>query len=151
FQRLSYNSSTKTYSLDFTKNIAPGTMETFVIGEDTTGTIWGAFTQDLVVKVVHTQGADDDWTAPYQMPTADSAISSDDTAALVAFGNKVGVMWSNQCPDHMGCAPGLDEQKMYFAWHADGTADTAWTQEVAYFVPGKKGADDHINLKADSS
>ncbi|HEU0115860.1 MAG TPA: chitobiase/beta-hexosaminidase C-terminal domain-containing protein, partial [Thermomicrobiales bacterium] len=152
FQRLRFDAARQTYRADLPpRPIAAGTMETFVLAKDTTGTLWGAFTQDNVVKVMHTQGADANWTAPYQLPTAGSAVSSDDTAALVAFGAKIGVMWSNQCPDHQGCPPNAQEHKMYFAWHADGAADAAWTGEVAYFVAGKKGADDHINLKADAS
>ena len=47
-------------------------------------------------------------------------------------------MWSNQL-----------DGTMYFARHADGAADTAWTQEIAY--SRLEGSDDHISLKADSS
>jgi hypothetical protein len=157
-RRYSYNASTDTYTRDFGPvTVAPGDMEVLVLARDTTGTLWVAFTQDYKVKINRSLGNDAEWGTPSILPVQglsgnSTSVSYDDTASIVAFGGKVGVMWGNQCPlGSTGCPANETHQKMYFAWHADGTAATAWTGEVAYAVAGKKAADDHINLKADSA
>ena len=82
------------------------------------------------------------WGTPFSLndaPLSQPAISSDDMSSIIAFGgNKVGLMWSNQATN-----------AMYFAVHSDAAADTVWTVETATSGPGI--ADDHINLKTDSS
>jgi hypothetical protein len=65
-------------------------------------------------------------------------LNEDDLSVIVAFGGQVGIMWGNQ-----------NDGTMYFARHVDGTPDNQWTLEIAY--QRAEGADDHINLKADSS
>jgi hypothetical protein len=127
-------------------------MEVMVLAKDSTGTLWVAFTQDHQVKVNRSLGDDREWGSPFVLPVPGTTVSYDDTASIVAFGGKVGIMWSNQCPfGSTGCVAGETHKKMYFAWHADGDPDATWTREVAYAVAGKNAADDHINLKADSS
>lgn len=62
-------------------------------------------------------------------------LDPDDLSAIVAYGGRIGVMWSNQ-----------NAQAMYFASHVDGAPDSAWTQTAA--LDGPFSADDHINLKS---
>jgi PKD repeat protein len=80
------------------------------------------------------------WGAPFtpSVPGTKTTFNSDDNAAVIAFAGQVGVFWTNQ-------TNGTD----YFAVHADSSADTAWSGETALSGPGL--ADDHMNLKADSS
>ncbi|HEY7033649.1 MAG TPA: DNRLRE domain-containing protein, partial [Thermomicrobiales bacterium] len=152
-RRFSYNAASRTYSLDagFPVTISSGGMETVVIAEDTTGTLWATFTQGSKVYVTHSQGGDATWVTPYVLPATGTSVYSDDISTVAAFGSNIGVMWSNQCEvGKSGCT--VDENKMYFAWHADGAADNAWTGEVAYQLPNNgQAADDHMNLKADST
>jgi hypothetical protein len=150
-RRYRYDPITQSYQLELGPvAVAPGDMEAFVLAQDTTGVLWGAFTQDNQVQVVHTRSSDADWSAPVPLPAPGAAVSSDDTAALVAFGGKIGVLWSNQCPRYAGCPRGVVDQTFHFAWHADGEPDDAWTGETAY-APGGNAANDHVNLKADAS
>ncbi|HET7030618.1 MAG TPA: PKD domain-containing protein [Candidatus Limnocylindrales bacterium] len=141
--RFSYDSGSKTYSLDagFPAQINTIATETLVIDKDSTGTIWATWTQGKAVKVAHTAGSDTAWSAPITPAvTGASAMSSDDVSSLVRFGgNRIGVMWSNQSTSHM-----------YFSTHVDGTPDTAWTASEAA-TSGSGSADDHINLKTDSA
>jgi hypothetical protein len=65
-----------------------------------------------------------------------TSLDADDICAVVAFGNKIGIMWSNQTAS-----------AMYFAVHNDGDAADTW-QASRTAVQGPKSADDHINLKA---
>ena len=67
--------------------------------------------------------------------TGANNLNIDDISALVAYNGRIGVMWSNQNAD-----------TMYFASHADGAADSAWTLNPA--LQGPKYADDRINLKS---
>ena len=70
----------------------------------------------------------------------------DDISSIIAFTvsgqHRIGVFWSNQI-----------QNKDYFAWQADGGPDDDWTFETA--VAPTSGdpdpADDHMNLKTDSS
>jgi len=75
----------------------------------------------------------------------------DDISAIVSFqgivlDNGVGVMWSNHRSDDINYP-----STMYYAYHLDSNADTVWTQEAAYGGTGTAGADDHINITADSN
>ena len=138
--RYSYNSTTKTYSVDsgFPVLINNTSSETLVVDKDSTGTLWATWAQDNQVMVAHTIGGDDHtWGTPYVLPFAGASdLDPDDIASLVAYGgNTVGLMWSNQT-----------EGAMYFASHPDGQSDSAWTLEAA--AKSKLIADDHINLRS---
>jgi PKD repeat protein len=141
--RYSYNAGTDSYSLDsgFPVTINGFRSETIVIDKDSTGRLWATWTAGSRVYVTHTTTSDTQWAAPYIIPGAPN-LTSDDISSLVHFGgNKIGVMYSNQASS---------DRKFRFAVHTDGTGDTAasWSTQV---VPISWRADDHINLKADSS
>jgi hypothetical protein len=139
--RYSWNGSSYTLDAGFPVQINNTQTETLVIDKDSTGTLWATWAQSNQVMVSHTLSGDDHtWGTPYVLPvTGASTLTSDDISTLVAFGgNKIGVMWSNQ-----------NTSTMYFAYHADGSADSSWTSSAAVSSPGI--ADDHINLKSDAS
>jgi trimeric autotransporter adhesin len=143
FYRFSYNSGSKTYSLDagFPVTITTVATETLVIDKDSAGTIWATWTQAKKVMVAHTTANDLTWGTPFSPTlTGASALSSDDISSLIAYGdNRIGVMWSNQSTSHM-----------YFASHRDGDPDGTWTASEAA-TSGSGSADDHINLKTDAA
>ncbi len=137
--RYSYDSGSKTYSLDpgFPVTINDYKTETLVIAKDGTGTLWATWTEGNKVWVNRTVGSDLTWGTPF-VPAINGAsnLKADDISSIIAFGpGKIGLMWSNQ-----------NAPAMYFAVHADGAADTAWTGETA--LSGAKSADDHINMKS---
>jgi hypothetical protein len=144
--RYSYNTSTKTYTLDPgfpVTNVTRGKSETLVLAKDSTGQLWVTYVEGSRVMINRTLGSDTDWGTPFVIPssTAANTVNSDDISSVVAFqGDKIGVMWSNQNTD-----------KMYFAVHLDSASDTTWqTEQTALPGPGCTGlcADDHINLKS---
>lgn len=140
--RFSYNTSTDTYSLDagFPATINSVRSETLVIAKDSTGQLWATWEAGGSIWVNRTIGSDTAWGTPFTMPGA-AAVNIDDISSIVAFGgNKVGVLWSNQ-----NASPDAD----YFAVHNDADGDTTWSLETAY--TGTNVADDHINLKTDST
>ncbi|WP_448614590.1 fibronectin type III domain-containing protein [Modestobacter sp. URMC 112] len=135
--RMSYESTTDVYSLDagFPITIGKGGSESITIARDGLSRLWVTYTQGSRVYVAHTTTGDTTWTAPFVIPVPDTTLSSDDISAVIAFGGKVGVMYSDQ-----------QSQVMRFAVHVDTAPDTSWTMEDAY--TGGLAADDHINLKS---
>ena len=138
--RYSYNASTDVYTLDagFPATINTVRSETLVIAKDSTGKLWATWEQGGRIWVNRTTSGDATWGTPFMMPAA-SPVDGDDVSTILAFGSKIGVFWSNQS---------LEED--FFAIHDDAAADLTWaTPEVAY--SGNNVADDHMNLKTDSS
>jgi hypothetical protein len=139
-RRYTYNAATRTYAPATDFVAATGGVEAVVLDKDSTGTIWVTYTLDSnattrAVYVTHSTSGGG-FISPYIIPVAGAAnLTNDDLSAIIAFGGKVGVMWSNQRDD-----------AMYFAIHADGAPDTMWQPGTAYVGPHY--ADDHINLKS---
>jgi hypothetical protein len=89
------------------------------------------------VYINMTQGSDATWGTPSVLSAKGATgLSSDDISAVVAFGGKIGVMWSNQAVS-----------AMYFAERNDADPLGTW-QTSRTAVQGPNSADDHINLKA---
>ena len=163
--RFSYNATTKTYSPDagfpvvIFQPASTTDLETVVMDKDSTGMLWATFTYANVpgscvtlatcpagrsVYTAHSTTSDTAWSTPAVLPLARAAnVSGNDISSIVHFGNKIGVLFSDQVPDP---GPATSMTGDYFAVHVDGQPDSAWTQETALF--GKRAADDHINLKA---
>jgi hypothetical protein len=138
-RRYSYNATSKTYSLRGSSNINNHRVEALTIDKDSTGRVWATWQQGnrIYLNVTATDGAT--WGTPFAHPAALSNVSVDDTSAVIAFGpGKIGVMWSRQVGDAT--------DGMYWSYHIDGAANTAWTAPVAA-VNGQRSGDDHMNLK----
>ena len=137
--RYSYDSASKAYSLDsgFPVSISDYSSETLTIDKDSTGAVWASWAQGSQVYVNRTTGGDTAWGTPLVLPvTGAGNLTTDDISAVAAFGNKIGIMWSNQAAS-----------AMYFAEHQDGDPTGTW-QQSRTAVQGPNSADDHINLKA---
>jgi hypothetical protein len=137
--RFSYDRSRRTYSLDagFPTQINNVKTETLSLERDSTGKLWTTWQQGNRIMVNRTVGDDRTWGAPFALPTA-SAVTVDDTSALIAFGGRVGLMWSDQTPANDG---------MHFSVHQDGAADASWSGRQAA-IQGAGSGDDHMNLKS---
>jgi PKD repeat protein len=140
--RFSYNSATRTYTLDagFPVQINNLKVETLVIDKDSVGNLWATWPADSKIWVSHTLNADDrTWGTPFVLPLPDAQnLTLDDNSSVISFGgNQIGVMWSNQSTGH---------DAMYFASHRDGDADSVWSSERTA-IQGPGSADDHMNLK----
>jgi PKD repeat protein len=142
--RFGYDVATDTYSLDSGFPVAVGdySTEALTIDKDTSGTVWAAWVQGAQVYVNRSTVSDASWGTPTSLAGLSSGtvqgatgLDPDDIAAVVAFGTKVGIMWSNQVAS-----------AMYFAVHDNGDPVDVW-QAARTAVQGPKSADDHINLK----
>ena len=138
-QLFRYSYANGAYRLDsgFPVTVRRGGAEAIVIDKDTRGTLWVAYTQGNTVFVNSSAGADNKWGSPLALAPAQTngTVTTDDIASLVAYGGKIGVLWSNQ-----------NDGGFYFASHADGTPANRWSGTTVARSPGL--ADDHISLKA---
>jgi hypothetical protein len=136
--RYSYNSVTKSYSLDtgFPVEITGGESETLVIDKDSNGALWATWVESRKVMVNHSlNGNDATWGVPYVLPVGSAAdVNSDDISSVIAYSQHIGIMWSSQ----------KGGEAMYFAVHPDSAPDNVWTNLLAYGVSG----DDHLSLKS---
>jgi hypothetical protein len=136
--RFAYDAVTRSYSMDrgFPIRITDGGAETFVLDRADDGQLWVTFTHLQTVYVTHSLGTDRDWTRPFPIPVRQATdLTPDDIAAVTAYEGHVGVMWSDQT-----------DGAMYFAEHANGAPDDAWSVSAA--IQGPALADDHMNLKS---
>lgn len=129
--------------------LVSGGMDSVVIDRDAGGTLWATWVRDGKVYVTHSASTDTQWVTPYVLPVPgadDLRTGSDgDDATLVAFGDKVGILWGNE-----GLASPW-RNSYYFAVHVNGTDDSAasWSRELAYGGdPNVENADDHLNIKS---
>jgi hypothetical protein len=136
--RYSYDSATKTYTLDpgFPVAINNVSSESITLDRDSRGILWATWTQAQKVYVNSTTTSDSTWGTPFTLADADANnLNADDISALAAFGNnRTGLMWSNQT-----------RSTVYFATHRDGDDRATWTTRVAASDP--RFADDHLNLR----
>jgi Ca2+-binding RTX toxin-like protein len=148
--RFSYNTGTNKYTLDpgFPTTIDPERSETLVIDADTTGVLWATWVQaDSSGHHVYVKSTTGDCVSGasgncnWGGATVLDDVAADDISSVVRFGNNIGVMWSNT-------SAGVGQ--MRFRSHPNGGA---WSSiEPVLGGPAEpKLADDHINLKADSS
>ena len=100
---------------------------------DSLGRLWITYVTDRV-RVVHSSESRKSWTAPYDLPVPRPTIGEGEISDIVAYDDRVGVMWSDQ-------RRGL----VRFAVHRNDAPDTAWTSEVA--LSGAGMADDHISMQ----
>jgi trimeric autotransporter adhesin len=136
--RYSYNVTTKTYLLDpgFPVTITPTGVSAIVMDKDGTGRLWATYTKDSQVYVTHSTTDTASWATPFVLPVAGATgLLAQDISAIVAFDNKIGVMWSNQV-----------DWAFYFAVHVDGDPAGTWQRTTAY--QGTEFSDNHINLKS---
>jgi hypothetical protein len=138
--RYSYNSTTKTYSLDggFPVLVNTSRSETLVIDKDSSGRLWVTWMEAGRVRVNCSLGNDATWGVPFTLPAQVADASLDDICSLIAFGgNKIGIMWSNQL-----------ESNNRFAVHRDTDPPGTWqAAELVSLEPDGPFSDDHISLK----
>jgi PKD repeat protein len=144
--RYSYSGGTYTLDAGFPTTITNNSSESMTIDKDTTGAVWATWTQvggnaatgfTNTVYVNQSAPGGTSWAVPFILPVADPNPAPDDVSAIVAFKNKIGVMWSDQA-----------DGAVYWASRTDGTSPTSsssWNFKPA--IQGNGQADDHLNLK----
>ncbi|HEY3215276.1 MAG TPA: IPT/TIG domain-containing protein [Candidatus Eisenbacteria bacterium] len=139
--RFSYDPDTDKYTPDpgFPVTINGSKSETLVLEKDSTGRLWATWVEAGRVKVNHTLGDDSSWGTPFDLPTQDTDVDSDDISSIIAFGgDRIGIMWSDQV-----------SQGTYFAVHLDADSAETWQPKETVLADPVVGplSDDHISLK----
>ena len=146
-----YNSGAHKYVPAGNEKIDGQKSETLVIDRDSTGAIWATWVQETGggTHQVYVKKTDGNCIADFAnctfgglTGTLDTDVSADDISSLVHFGGKIGVMWSNTTD--------VNNDRILFSVHNDGDPFASWSPTPEVAVQGRKMADDHINLKADS-
>lgn len=143
---LRFGYASGTYSLEMTKTVVNGAVESAVLDKDSTGRLWVTYAAPAdkgtrSVKVLHSTTNDATWTEPFTLPVDSSATTTDDDdiSTVVAYGDadgrKIGVLWSN-----------ARTSKLYFASHVDGAPADQWT--LTTLCSAALCPDDHLNIKS---
>ena len=143
-----YSSATHKYSLLNTKSITlDNNVETATIDIDSQGIMWlasdggSSSNGHHSIYVRYSEDAANyysSWSS--NIITLADDTNDDDICSIIAFDNKIGVLWSNQHDD-----------QFHFSYHVNSEDPTTWYgPELA--SPGQSGSfsDDHINLAASS-
>jgi len=166
--KYTYNATTNAYTaaagfpvtVQGTTTVAPsfagGAWTVTINREAASGRLWIAWPHLQTVMYSYSDNDGATWTDPAQVPVqAGNPIQgigdlyNDDSASLITFGTKVGIMWSDQ--DN---TPAASDNGYYFAVIDDGADPTVsgnWSLEKlpTLTTPGET-ADNHINLKTTS-
>lgn len=149
--RFTYSGGAYVLDPNFPVSIDAQRSEALVIDRAADGKVWATWVQQdgpggpYRVFTNHTAGdcgAVPDGTnpacafTPHAVVPGATDVSSDDISSLVRFGSQIGVMWSDQPASAM-------------KFVAIGPPASFGSVEVA--IAGPKQADDHLNLKADST
>jgi hypothetical protein len=120
---------------NFPVSIVPSGVNATSIAQDSTGTLWIAYTIDGQVWLRHTTGQDAHWSGPLPVPAAEATVDATDVATLVAFGpGRLGLAWTNQI-----------RRSVYFSSHDDGSPAETWSP--AETIVDGVGTDDHLSVK----
>jgi hypothetical protein len=132
YVRLSFDAAARDYRVSQTslvttrKSPSPAT-----IAKDSAGAIWVGYANATNVVVMHSEDGGQSWGKVVTVATVSSGTP--EAGALVAFDDRVGMLWSDQAA-----------HAFRFASHRTGDDPTVWTHEVA--ASGPTVADNHVSL-----
>lgn len=119
--------------------VAPATLVTTrrsstpaTIAKDSAGVLWVGYANATNVLVTRSEDGGVSWGRVITLATGGTAATPE-AGALVAFDDRVGMLWSDQATG-----------SFRFASHRAGDDPTVWTREVA--VQGPTEADNHVSL-----
>ena len=133
YVRLTFDAAARDYRVDPGRLVTiRGSMAPPSIAKDTTGRLWIAYPTYTAIMV--TSSGDDGVTWARPTPLAATGTGQTTEASdLVAYDDRIGVLWSDQ-----------RSGSFEFASHRDGDGPGVWTRETALMGPAE--ADDHISL-----
>ena len=117
----------------------PAFDEAATIDIDSQGRMWLATDANTAIKVRWSDSDYSSWSSDITLNTGHN-VKDDDLCSVIAFDNKIGVLWSNQ----------LADDAFQFRYHLDSNSDPADWAPIETAANGNNIADDHINLAVDS-
>ncbi|MGI8693429.1 MAG: hypothetical protein ACR2JK_11110 [Geodermatophilaceae bacterium] len=138
FRRLRYDAASRAYAASTPEPVTittRGVSTPATIAKDTTGRLWAAFVSAPSVLVAYSDDDGTTWTEPVAPAVPGGVVvAPGEASAVVAFGERIALMWSDQVGD-----------AFRLGMHVDGSPEDQWTAETPLAGPGM--ADDHISLK----
>ncbi len=133
--RYAYDSDSRIYRLNrhFPVQLTDTGVSRLTVAKDTAGTLWVAYVLDGQVWISHSLANDHSWAIPQVLPTDGPSVPAEQ-AAILAYGGKVGVAWTNRI-----------ESRVSFASHTDGDPADAWTVTWTP-LDGGLPADNHMEV-----
>jgi hypothetical protein len=133
YVRLVYDQESRAYSVAARTTVTTLGGNGFPsIVEDGTGRLWIGYANGLVTAVTWSDDGGATWAETFDL-ARNPAGSTAEVADLVAYDDRVGILWSDQAAN-----------AFQFASHADGDDPTVWARETA--LSGAAEADNHISL-----
>jgi hypothetical protein len=132
--RYTFDPATEQYALDpdFPVRVTSVAAASMSLARDADGRLWVIYLNSGQLYVTRTDGNDLVWREP-SIVNVDGLQTDVDSAAMVAFGDAVAIMWSNVVHDNYS-----------FTVATVGAPDQWETRQVA--VEGLEYSDDHISL-----
>ncbi|SFK92018.1 hypothetical protein [Geodermatophilus ruber] len=115
------------------ERIAAGGGQSLTIAVDTQDRVWATWITAGRVNISHSEPGGTAWGAPVTPPGGEN-VQDDDATAVTAFGDRIGVLWSNQVED-----------AFYWSSRLDGDPPDLWSEQLAV-SQGINIADGHINF-----
>jgi hypothetical protein len=133
YVRLSFDPAARDWRADPPRLITTrGSLVPATLAKDTTGRLWAAYASLTDVLVTYSDDGGATWASLESIARTGTG-QNPEAAALVAYDDRIGLLWSDQSTGNFE-----------FASHRDGDGPTAWARETA--LPGPNAADDHISL-----
>jgi len=135
--RYSYDPDTQSYALDpeFPVQLTNTGVQALTIAKDTAGVVWVSYIAEGQIWFNHTRDADHSWDVPMPLPGDGTAVGPD-VAVMVAYGGRIGMVWTNQA-----------DGAIYFTSHPDGEAPAAWSPTTTV-LRGLQLADNHVSARS---
>ncbi|WP_147332017.1 hypothetical protein [Geodermatophilus marinus] len=135
YTRLAFDPATRDYRAAPARLVTTrGGAATASLIRDSTGRLWVSYADFGRVVVTYSDSGGQWWGENFPLAVKHDP-STAESAAVVVFDDRVGVLWSDQ-------STGSFE----FAWHQDGDAPGLWSYEQALTGPAQ--ADNHISVAA---
>src|SRR3954453_3117097 len=129
YERLTFDPATRDYRVDPARLVTTRkSSASATITATASGVLWIGYATAINVVVAASVDGGLTW-GQFVLLTSNPACQVPEIADLVAFDDKVGILWSDQ-------AAGA----FRFAWHRNGDPWIFWTTEVAHAGPGEAGA-----------
>lgn len=132
--RYSFDPAAGSYVLDagYPIRLADTGVGSLTIAKDTAGVVWVSYIIRGQVWLNRAAG-DGAWGEPFPLPGAGESIA--DVSAVVAYGGRIGVVWTSQA-----------DGTVTLASHADDEPADAWTSTT--LLEGTQAVDDHLSARS---
>ena len=134
YVRLTFDAAARDYRAEAPRLVLDrGARAPASIAKDTTGRLWVGYATPIRVVVTYSDDGGVTWSPVVLLAAKEGGLNTE-IAALVAYDDRIGILWSDQTTG-----------SFEFASHRDGDDPFVWVREQA--LVGESEADDHLSLQ----